>query len=570
MTSNISKKSDSKNNQLSINPNNRCICKVKCDNGQLINGFLCVIPFINVHNFLPVLIINNDILSHNEGTKIYFTLNKDSTFYEIIICSSRKIFTSKKFNITFIEILEKDQININSFLYVDEELFNILDNFQDMPIYLINYEPNENSEKTNGNVITINERNDSFEFYCDHQLINSGCPILRLNNKIIGIYKSQNHQDKNIYNGLLLKEPIEIFFNNEFNKTFENLNDDILESLDESLNEENIVPIIPKFKNTVNISDYDKYANNNFLNELNKKMEQQHISYSFLNDLNEPLFKAIKDAKKKYLIKEFNTQINFTLPKVLVISKKKYLLKKIKFYRDAYEKEANNINRIIYSINKLNTNLLQPLEIIKDYFKNEENNYKKNIKQKLKNEPYTKENKGEKKPYKNQINFIYKNIIQNKILSNNIYFFFNSFGEFIDLIKRIKCDITNGFVFFQKSLKEFEDIENTQKINNGMKSIKDSFFKIIELIDKKTLKNKEKEDRNNNLDLDETILSKCKNIIEKATIIKVKLQSEKFKDNLNKINFQDIEKNIIQIKERVEEAINITEKIVTNSETSIY
>ena len=105
MASSISIKDDSINTQLSTNQNNKCICKIKCNNGKFINGFLCVIPFINMHNIMPVLIINSDILSNielNENKKLYFTLGNETKKYEIIIGPSRKTFISKKFNIIFI------------------------------------------------------------------------------------------------------------------------------------------------------------------------------------------------------------------------------------------------------------------------------------------------------------------------------------------------------------------------------------------------------------------------------------------------------------------------------------
>ena len=549
---------------------NNCICKVKCNNGKYINGFLCVIPFINIHNILPVLIIYNNIVDNKElkdGKKIYF--NKEKTIYEIIIDSSRKTFTDKKYNITFIEILEKDKINIDSFLYFDEDIFTSLNNFQNRAIYLIYYGQNQNLEYANGKIEVIDEENYNIEFICDNQLTETGCPILSLNNKIIGIYKSQNHQNSNIYNGLLLKEPIEMFFNIEFNKTFDNLNCDLFDSVSESLNEENIVPIIPKFHSALNIIDYNNDKNNYFLNELKNIMEQHNISYSFLNYLNEPLFKAIQNAKKKDLIKLINSQLNTILPRVLVNSKKKNILNNIKFYRNAYEKEAKNINTIINSINQLNTNLLIPLEIIKEYFINEENNHNKNIEKKREQEPYLQEPKRIKKPFRKDMIFWYKNKIENTILSNNIYFFFNSFKELTDLTIRIKDEIVEAFIFFQNSIKEFEDIENKEKINNGFNSIKNALFKIImKLIDKKKIKFKVN-DRNNNLEVEETIQSICEQFIEKAKIIKENVQSEKLKINLNKINLQNIEKNIIQIQEKVELIVNNSVEIIKQSEELI-
>ena len=298
-------------------------------------------------------------------------------------------------------------------------------------------------------------------------------------------------------------------------------------------------------------------------------MEQQYISYSFLNDLNEPLFKAIQDTKKKNLIKQFNTQLNFILPRMLVNSKEKNILNKLKIYRNAYEKEANNINGIISCINQLNTNLLIPLEIIKEYFINEENNHNKNIEKKREQEPYLQEPKRIKKPFRKDMIFWYKNKIENTILSNNIYFFFNSFKELTDLTIRIKDEIVEAFIFFQNSIKEFEDIENKEKINNGFNSIKNALFKIImKLIDKKKIKFKVN-DRNNNLEIEETIQSICEQFIEKAKIIKENVQSEKLKINLNKINLQNIEKNIIQIQEKVELIVNNSVEIIKQSEELI-
>ena len=69
-------------------------------------GVLC-----NVHlsdkKILPLLMTCNHMLDENDisvGKKIDFSLDNDKIFYQILVDETRKVYTNKLYDITFIEI----------------------------------------------------------------------------------------------------------------------------------------------------------------------------------------------------------------------------------------------------------------------------------------------------------------------------------------------------------------------------------------------------------------------------------------------------------------------------------
>ena len=63
-------------------------------------------------------------------------------------------------------------------------------------------------------------------------------------------------------------------------------------------------------------------------------------------NLNNKLKAQIYDSKKEELIEKLSTQINFTVTKALLDKKYETIKKDIIFYKNAYENEAANINKL--------------------------------------------------------------------------------------------------------------------------------------------------------------------------------------------------------------------------------
>ena len=88
--------------------------------------FFCIIPFPDKLNKLPALITNNHVISKNDilkDNKIKFTLNNDTLSFEIKIDNFRKVYTNERFDVTFIEIKKSGNLDINSFLDLDYQIF---------------------------------------------------------------------------------------------------------------------------------------------------------------------------------------------------------------------------------------------------------------------------------------------------------------------------------------------------------------------------------------------------------------------------------------------------------------
>ena len=102
------------------------ICQIKLDNGKKGSGFFCRIQITNKNDLISVLIANNSLLDSKSiipGKKIkIITNNKKSKI--ILIDDSRETYTSEKDDITIIELRNNDKLNINSFLDIDDDVYN--------------------------------------------------------------------------------------------------------------------------------------------------------------------------------------------------------------------------------------------------------------------------------------------------------------------------------------------------------------------------------------------------------------------------------------------------------------
>ena len=205
-----------------------CICRIKTEN-EAGTGFFCKIPFPNLKNQLSVLITNNHIINEEllskPNAKISFSTKNCKNSKEISFHGRKRMtFSEDKYDTTIIEIRDED--NIKNFMELDDAIINDIfkdennniNEFENQSIYIIQY-PNEILSVSFGR---INELDccKSYEIVhrCNTEKGASGSPILKLNNKIIGVHKSGKSK-KELYNcGAFLVEPIKEFiekYNND-------------------------------------------------------------------------------------------------------------------------------------------------------------------------------------------------------------------------------------------------------------------------------------------------------------------------------------------------------------------
>ena len=155
-------------------------------------------------------VIDDNFIKENKNITV--SLN-DDTEYKNIGIDNKIIYTSKKYDITIIEIKKE---NINDFLELDENIFNENPILYNESIYILQYPKYGKEQKaaiSYGILKKIKINDFNIKHYCCTDFGSSGSPILRLcNNKIIGIHKEGIEKSK--YNrGSFLKEPINEFIN---------------------------------------------------------------------------------------------------------------------------------------------------------------------------------------------------------------------------------------------------------------------------------------------------------------------------------------------------------------------
>lgn len=191
---------------------NKSVCKIIVDFKG--TGFLCMIPYPNIFNLLPVLISCNHVLTNDvvvPGNKLKLLFEGEEKIIEID--EERKVYKSpkKEFDVTIIELRKTDGFDFRNFLEVDESIYNndnLNDFYKNKTVYVIHY-PKFQEIKYSVDIIKSIDDSD-INHFCTTFGGSSGSPILNLNNfKVIWIHKG--NLDKSFNMGTVIKYPIEGF-----------------------------------------------------------------------------------------------------------------------------------------------------------------------------------------------------------------------------------------------------------------------------------------------------------------------------------------------------------------------
>jgi len=312
-----------------LNQLENSICKIYINEGGHGTGFLCYIENkigkdknkYKSKEKMPVLITNNHIIGEKqiiENQILKVSFNNDKIWEDLSLDrKKKKIYTSKKYDITIIEI-KKKEINTNSFLEIDDRLYeegseNI---FRQKGAYIIQY-PNDYPASVSYGIIKNFSESYKLTHYCHTKDGSSGSPILNLeNNKVIGVHYGSKEKG-NYNNGFFLYAPIKEFFNNysddidfdlnknpsinftKINNNFKNSTYEESPKLSQSLVTKNVNNIINKneIKITLEIKSNEAKKEVYFL--CNNKESKKLPSYLCeLNPENTELF--IEGGKREY------------------------------------------------------------------------------------------------------------------------------------------------------------------------------------------------------------------------------------------------------------------------------
>ena len=274
----------------------KCICKIYINEGGNGTGFFCFLTDPKSKNRIPVMITNNHIIGKNDlnnNNKIKISFNNDKTFNDIELDSNRKKYTNPDLDVTIIEIKNKDNIQKDSFLEIDDRIL-INDSeklFISKTVYIIQYPQDLGASVSYGLINTIDSNNNEILHFCSTRKGSSGSPIMNLEtNKIIGVHKGFS-ESYNFNKGEFLKIPINEFFSNKI--IINKKNNEQITTKVENKNE-----ILIKLK--VEQVDVDKevYFLDNTNESLEKNKNNVHIYLSELNENNTELF--INQEKKRF------------------------------------------------------------------------------------------------------------------------------------------------------------------------------------------------------------------------------------------------------------------------------
>ena len=189
------------------------ICKIFKANGT---GFFCYIPYEN--KYLRVLMTNYHVIDEQflkANNYIKIGINDEKFLTDINLNCNRKIYLNKEYDLSIIEIKDKDYLNEKIFfLNKDEEIFqknsDSIFSTKNL-IYILQYPNLRKARVAWGIIRKIN--NIEIKHLCSTEDGSSGSPILYIKtNKVIGIHKGYSHFNFNL--GTFLKKPLKQLYQN--------------------------------------------------------------------------------------------------------------------------------------------------------------------------------------------------------------------------------------------------------------------------------------------------------------------------------------------------------------------
>ena len=193
------------------------IFKIIINEKAIGTGFLCIIPFPTKLVQLPVLITCNHVLKYEDvalGKKINLQVNNNPP-KTIVIDENRRTFTNNEYDITIIEIKEKDGFNINKMLEIDNDIdyeSKLEDLYKGKSIYIIHYPYGISSNFSPGLIEKIENNNIEIYHSCSTENGSSGAPIINLKTfKVIGIHIGK-FKNESFNCGNILKKPLYKFY----------------------------------------------------------------------------------------------------------------------------------------------------------------------------------------------------------------------------------------------------------------------------------------------------------------------------------------------------------------------
>ena len=282
-----------------------CVCSVRCVQEQA-TGFFTKITVSSINKIISVLILCNHIHDKNLKGDETFTLNiKSENDLKKIKIKERKYYTSVKYDTTIIELKESD--NINHFLELDEKF--TTQKYINETLYILHY-PGGDLSVSFGTLSNIYEDKPYlFQHLCCTQEGSSGGPIIKADNKLIGIHQGgfkikEKGREENYNLGVFLNEPIEEFIKQKYKKSRENREETVVDkdNKDKVINEIDISQnVLNLSKMNINDEELEKISKKKFKNLKNLILDSNNINnitslknFEFGNTLEELNLNIIK------------------------------------------------------------------------------------------------------------------------------------------------------------------------------------------------------------------------------------------------------------------------------------
>jgi len=207
-----------KTNKILKNKYMRNICRIEyyVENKSFYGtGFFCKIDYI-YNKKMPVLITCEHVLDdyffqNYEYLCVSYSSNNE-IFSPIIYLRNKRIFRDKGYDMTIIEINDKDEdLDIHSFLEIDNSINSENPQLINKKVYLYHYSKGlEDEYYSQGNITDMSNEDNYFITKLSTLPGTSGAPIINYeNDRVIGMYKDKYEYDINYGIGILIKKGIQ-------------------------------------------------------------------------------------------------------------------------------------------------------------------------------------------------------------------------------------------------------------------------------------------------------------------------------------------------------------------------